>query len=205
VPKSALWAASLDGPTALPGHYQVRITVDGRTQSQPIDLLSDPRLHVPAGELQKQFELGVAIHEQLESVQQSVLEIRTLHDKLAAIRAVPKGKQPQSPEVVRAADALERKVTALEDELIQRKAVANEDPLNFPIRLNNKLASLNQAVARGDAGPGRPEYAEFDELKQAAQRDLAAWAALKARDLAAFNTLLKQKNLPAIVLVSDPR
>lgn len=208
LPKSALWAATLDGPTALPGRYQVRITVDGTSQIQPFELLPDPRLHVPTADLQKQFELGMTIHQQLEAVQQAVLEIRTLHEKLAALRAKSNVKEPQGKQLVAAADAMERKVTALEDELIQRKAVANEDPLNFPIRLNNKIASLNQAVLRGDTAPGQPEYAEFEELKQAAQRHLGAWAALKARDLAAFNTQLKQQKLPEIELStqsSDPR
>jgi hypothetical protein len=202
IPKSALWAASLDGPTALPGHYQVRITVDGRSQTQPFDLLPDPRLNVPAADLQKQFDLGTAIHEQLESVQQAVLEIRALQGQLAEVRKKTNGKQLEGRHVLRAADALERKVTAVEDELIQRKAIANEDPLNFPIRLNNKLGSLNQVVTRGDAAPGQPEYTEFEELRQATAGYLGAWTVLKTRDLAAFNALIKQEKLPEIVLAS---
>jgi hypothetical protein len=142
----------------------------------------------------------MAIHEQVQSVQQAVLEIRALHRKLAEVRKKTNRKQLEGQHVLHAADALERKATALEDELIQRKATANEDPLNFPIRLNNKLGSLNQAVTRGDAAPGQPEYTEFEELKQATASYLGAWTALKARDLAAFNTLIKQEKLPEIVL-----
>jgi photosystem II stability/assembly factor-like uncharacterized protein len=200
LPKSAMWAASLDGPLALPGHYKVRITVDGKGQTQPFEIVPDPRFRVTAEELQRQFDLGRAIHEQLESVQDALLEIRRLHEQLAAIRSAAAGKRPHDKHIAQAADSLERKVYAVEDELIQRKAVANEDPLNFPIRLNNKLASLNQAVARGATAPTQPQYAEFEELKRIATQYLGQWSQLKAYDLAAFNALIGREKLPTIVL-----
>jgi len=200
VPKAAMWAATLDGPVALPGHYKARLTVDGKSQTASFDLLPDPRLTVTAQDLQKQFDLRMAIHEQLESIQNAVLEIRSLHQKLSTVRTDVKGKRPDAERVTQAADALEQKVDAVEDKLIQRKAVANEDPLNFPIRLNNMIASLNQSVGHGDTAPNQPQYTEFNELKGMAAEYLGEWNQLKEKDLAAFNALIRQDKMPAIVL-----
>ena len=201
VPKSAMWSATLDGPVALPGHYKVRLTVDGKSQTREFDLLPDPRLTVTVQDLKKQFDLRMSIHDQLEQVQDAVLEIRNLHDKLTAVRKDIKGKKDEA-QVTQAADSLEQKVATVEDKLIQRKAVANEDPLNFPIRLNNMLASLNQAVSHGDTAPNQPQYTEFNELQQKATEYLGEWNQLKTHDLAAFNSLIRKEKLPAIALAA---
>ena len=201
IPKTAMWAASLDGPVALPGHYQVRVTVDGRSETQPLEIRPDPRLHVTAAQLQQQFDLGMAIRVQLRQVQGAILQIRTLHAKLASIRsAVAAQKVANGPRILRAADALEQKTTAVEDKLIQRKSVANEDPLNFPIRLNNMIASLNALVERGTNAPTQAEVTEFDHLKAMASMDLGEWDRIKGADLAAFNALIGQSGQQAIAL-----
>src|SRR5262249_21351661 len=152
VPKAAMWAASTDGPMALPGHYKVRLTVDGKSRTQSFDIVPDPRLSVTVEQLRKQFDLGVAIHQQLESVQRAVLEIRDLHQKLASVRTAA-DKKPRGAEIKQAADALEQKTFGVEDKLIQRKAIAHEDPLNFPIELNNMWASLGLTVSHGSGEP----------------------------------------------------
>jgi hypothetical protein len=196
-----LWSATLDGPLALPGHYKVRLTVDGKSQTREFDLLPDPRSTVTAQDLKKQFDLRMAIHDQLEQVQGAILEIRNLHEKLTAVRGDVKGKKAEA-QVTQAADSLEQKVSTVEDNLIQRKAIANEDPLNFPIRLNNMLASLNQAVSHGDAAPNQPQYTEFNELQQKATEYLGEWNQLKTHDLAAFNSLIRKEKLPVIALAA---
>jgi len=199
IPKTAMWAASLDGPVALPGHYKVRITVDGKSQTRPFEILPDPRLKVTEAELKQQFDLSTAIIEQLKAVQNAILEVRSLHTQLAAVRS----KATNDPRIVQAADALEQKATAVEDKMIQRKSIASEDPLNFPIRLNNMIASLNALVNRGSAAPTQPEYEEFNKLKAMASEDLNEWNQIKTGDLARFNAMLSQQKLTPITLAAN--
>ncbi len=196
VPRLALWHASVGGPVALPGHYKVRLTVDGKSQTQPFELLPNPSLGVTQDQLKKQFDLVTTINAHLNDVQNAVLEIRALHRQLADVRKAAGA----SPQIVAAADALERKVDAIEDKLTQKKSIASEDPLNFPIRLNNMLASLATTVALGDTEPSQPQYAEFRELDAMAKADLAEWAQIKTGDLAQFNTMLSQGKIKPVVI-----
>jgi hypothetical protein len=203
VPKAAMWSGSLDGPVALPGHYKVRITVDGKTQTQPFDILPDPRLSVTAEELRKQFDLGMAINEKLDMVQNAVLEIRTLHQKVAAARTAAAAAKPaNAAQITQAADTLEQKTSAVEEKLVQRRAIAHEDPLNFPIRLNNMLASLGLSVSHGDAAPTQQAYAEYEELQRTTTQYLAEWNQIKADDLASFNALIRRDKMPAVVVAA---
>src|SRR6185312_6128598 len=186
---------------ALPGRYQVRVTVDGKSETQPFEITPDPRLRVTPAELKQQFDLDMAIRGELRQVQAAIEQIRTLDAKLASIRhSVTAEKSSAAPTILRQADALERKTTAVEDKLIQRKSVASEDPLNFPIRLNNMLASLNALGERGSSAPTQADLTEFQQLKAMAAEDLAEWGRIKRTDLSAFNASIGQSGQSAITL-----
>jgi hypothetical protein len=196
-----MWAASLQGPVALPGNYQVRVTVDGKSETQPFRITPDPRLHVTEAELQQQFDLDMAIRGELRQVQDAILQIRALDARLVSIRAAEAAKKiPNGARILRAADDLERKATTVEDKLIQRKSVASEDPLNFPIRLNNMIASLNALVERGSSAPTQADKVEFDQLRAMASEDLQEWDRVKRTGLADLNALLGKSGQPAITL-----
>ncbi|MGH8327551.1 MAG: hypothetical protein ACRET2_12390, partial [Steroidobacteraceae bacterium] len=201
IPKTSLWSASLQGPVALPGRYQVRVTVDGKSETQPIDITPDPRLHVTPAALEQQFDLDLAIRGELRQVQAAIEQIRALDARLASMQhSVAAEKSGNGSKILRQADALERKAMAVEDKLIQRKSVASEDPLNFPIRLNNMLASLNALVERGSSAPTQADLMEFSRLKAMAAEDLAEWDRIKRTDLAAFNAVIGRSGQSAITL-----
>ena len=196
IPHHTIWNASKSGPVVLPGHYQVRLTVDGRTQVQPLEVMPDPNPGASLAELQKQYDLVRAINAELDQVQTAALELRSLHHGLERVRAAA----PARPEVTAASRTLEDKATAIEERVIQVRSVADEDPLNYPIRLNNMLASLASTVSQGDFAPTKQAYAEFEELKGHAVTDLAEWRDLKARDLPAFNAMLARAKVKPVVL-----
>jgi hypothetical protein len=91
-------------------------------------------------------------------------------------------------------------LTAVEEALYQTKNRASQDPLNFPIRLNNKLASLAATVARADAAPTAQAYAVYDELAARVDAELATLDRVLAQDVPAFNRLVHEKDVPAIRL-----
>lgn len=179
---AALWAGSVAGPRALPGHYQVRLTVDGVSQSRPLEILPDPRGIATPEALAKQFALHSAVNAQLSEVHDAVLEIRTVRVRVDQART-------KGGAVTSAGDALDNKMTAIEQALIEPRSHASEDALNYPVRLNNTLAALGALVGSGDAAPTSQEEAMFEELKAEAAPALAAWRALKANDVAAFDKL----------------
>ncbi|HEV2595904.1 MAG TPA: hypothetical protein VGU01_11950 [Sphingomicrobium sp.] len=196
VPHSALWHATLSGPVVPPGHYTARLTVDGKSKTQPIDIVPNPALTVTQAQLERQFQLNVDVNDELNQVQDAILEIRMLHKKLAEVKT----GASSNARLARAADVLDQNATAIEDKLVQRKSVASEDPLNFPIRLNNQLASLSTTISQGDTEPSRPEYEEFDQLKARAVAVLGEWRQFKSTDLATFNATLDQMKMKRITL-----
>ena len=184
IPHAPLWAGSVAGPKALPGRYQVRLTVDGVSETQPLEIVPDPRGTATPEQLKKQFDLHMAINAELSTVDQAVLDLRAARARIEAAVTAAAGK-PDAAKVKVAGEALNARMTAVEEALIQPRAHAGEDALNFPVRLNNMLAALGSLVADGDAPPTDQDVGMFTELKGECDQQLAEWAKLQP-ELARF-------------------
>jgi photosystem II stability/assembly factor-like uncharacterized protein len=176
IPHSPLWAGSVRGPRALPGNYQVRLTVDGKSQTQPLVIVPDPRNTATPEALRAQFDLHKQINAELTLVHEAVIDIRAARAKLMERKAA----NPASAAQIDAANA---KMTAIEEQLIQPRAHASEDALNYPVKLNNMIAALGSLVDQGDYAPTQQDEQEFVQLKSEADAQMAAWTALKAGEL----------------------
>jgi hypothetical protein len=126
---------------------------------------------------------------------EAVLRIRSLKDQIAA-RTGASGEA----RLKAAGQSLADKLTDVEGEIYQHRNRSNQDPLNYPIRLNNKLASLQNVVEGGDSKPTDQAYAVFKDLSARLDQELARLDALATTDLAALNRLLAQLKLEVIGL-----
>ncbi|SFS12530.1 VPS10 domain-containing protein [Sphingomonas jatrophae] len=201
VPKAAVWHAMNGGATVVPGTYKVRLTVDGKSETQTVRILPNPNLQTTQAELQQQYDLVAAINRELRLVNDAVLELRALHTQVAAAKAAAAGKA-NAAQIVAAADAVEAKAGAVEAVLIQVKNISSQDPLNHPVRLNNMLASLATTVAQGDTAPAKQHHEEYAKLKQVADQQLGTWGQIKSQDVAALNAMLQQQQLKPVTLVA---
>lgn len=193
-PGMVLWSASSQGPAAPPGTYQVRLTVGDQVQTEKFAVKIDPRLiGVTAKDLQEQFDFAIKIRDKTSDANNAVILIRDIK-KQAAERAEKGGDSRISA----SADGLSKKLTEVEEELYQVRNRSNQDPLNFPIKLNNRLASLRRSVETGDARPTNAAYVVFKELSAELDVQLAKLDGLVRSNLAAFNKLLGEKNLEPI-------
>jgi hypothetical protein len=192
-----LWAGQTAGPRVVPGRYELRLTAAGQTQSQPLEVRKDPRLATSEGDYAKQQELLLRIRDELTAAHDAIGRLRDVRDqaKTAAERA--KGG-PSENAVREASEALAKKLTAVEEALYQTKNRSSQDPLNYPIRLNNKLAALASSVASADAAPTEQAYAVHDELKARLDAELQTLDRVLAEDVPAFNSLLREKDVPAV-------
>ena len=190
-----IWSASPErGPKAPPGRYQARLTAAGQTQTQSFDIVMDPRLKgVTVADLQKQFELAMKIRDKTTAANEAVIQIR-------AIRAEVDNRLEESSDagLKRTAQSLLDKMAAIEQELYQVKNQSGQDPLNFPIRLNNRLASLRRSVENGDARPTDGAYKVFDELSAELAGHLSNLESVWGSDLGALNEQLGKLNLQPI-------
>jgi photosystem II stability/assembly factor-like uncharacterized protein len=201
-PGMILWAGQTQGPKATPGTYQVKLTVDGKTETQTFSVNKDPRLDASPEDFAKQFELLIQIRDKLSQMHRSILEIRDARKQIDEItkRASEESDGKEDKAIADAAKSLKEKLTAIEQALYQTQNRASEDPLNYPIRLNNKLAALGGAVAESDAAPTEQDYAVLHELLPAIDAELAKFEQLKREDVVAFNKLVRDRNVPAVII-----
>ncbi len=191
-PGMILWAGSLTGPRVPPGTYTVRLTVDGKQQSQTFEVKKDPRLSTTPEEYTKQLTLALQIRDKLSDTNEGVIRIREVRKQLDEYA------RRDDKRVADAAKALSAKLTAVEEELYQTKNRASEDPLNYPIKLNNKLAHVLGLVEGSDDQPTQQSYMVYEDLATRVNGQLKTLDALMTSDLAAFNKLIHDSNAPAI-------
>lgn len=199
VPHAALWGGDTEGPEALPGTYQIRLTVLGKTYTAPLEIKTDPRLHVSQEDLAKQFDLLIKIRDKVTATDDAIIQMRDLRDQIKAIDKRLKD-DPREKAIADAGKSLDTKMTAVEEALIQTKAKSDEDVLNFPVRLNNHLVALGGVVGSADTAPTKQSYEVFDMVSKAVDEQLAKWQAIVSTDLVAYNNLIKQQDVAAIIL-----
>jgi photosystem II stability/assembly factor-like uncharacterized protein len=191
-----LWAGRLQGPTAVPGTYQVKLSAGGKTLTETFELRKDPRLTTTGADYQQQFDLLLKIRDKLTETHDSITRLRSARDQIKASADRSKGNKP----IADAAKALADKLTAVEEALYQTKNQSNQDPLNFPIRLNNKLAALAGYVASTDMAPTEGAQSVYNDLVAKIDAQLGTLRTLLTTDVAAYNKLVREQDVPAVVV-----
>jgi len=199
VPGAIIWSGTLRGPVAPPGKYQVRLRVGEETMTQTWEWKKDPRISTSQEELEEQFAFLIKIRDKISEVNRAINEIRSLKNQIEALSKQVKDN-PRSKEITEAGRILVEKLKAVEDVLIQSKSKSNQDPLNYPIMLDNKLAALAAVVASADSRPTDGSYQVFKELSEKADAELARFRSLIEADLSAFNKMVQEAGIPAIIV-----
>jgi photosystem II stability/assembly factor-like uncharacterized protein len=198
-PGLILWGASVEeGPVALPGAYQVRITSGSETQTQPFRITEDPRVNVSQADLQAQFDLALKVRDAESRANQAVIDARALRDQVKERLG-----KTQAAEIHASGDALNEKLTEVEEAIYQVKNRSGQDPLNFPIKINDRVGHL-LGVIEGDqdAKPTDQTYKAFTELSGDLDVQLAKLKQAEEMDLAAFNKQLGAASLEPVSLKS---
>ncbi|MBM3725578.1 MAG: glycosyl hydrolase [Acidobacteria bacterium] len=198
-PGMILWAGNLNGPKISPGRYTVRLSAAGATLSQPFEVRKDPRIATTQAEFDSQFELAIQIRDKLTETHQAIIEIRDIRKQLDDFTARHKDLPAAQP-AIKAGAAILARLKEIEEDLYQTRNQSSQDPLNYPIRLNNKLAALAGVVQSADAGPTAQAQQVREELVTAINARLARFRDLKRADLAQFNRLAAEAKIPAVAV-----
>jgi photosystem II stability/assembly factor-like uncharacterized protein len=195
-PGMILWAGETRGPHIVPGNYQVKLTVDGKTMTENFEVKPDPRLTTTPADYAKQLELSLKIRDKLTETHNAIIQIRDVKKQIDDLM-----KRVGGPGTIAdSGKSLSRKLTDVEEALYQTKNQSSQDPLNFPIRLNNKLAALGGVVSRSETPPTDQSYAVYDELAAQIDAQLQKLSQIMKTDVPAFNQMVKDQNVPAIVV-----
>jgi len=189
-----LWWASLSGPRAIPGKYKVSLNVNGEIISQPFTILADPRTESTLEDMKNQFAFIKDVNETMDNAHKSIKKIRNINDKLSAFEAQYKDDDSVK-DLVEKAKKLKEKFSEIEKVLYQTKNRSGQDPLNFPIRLTNKLGHLNSLVSMGDFAPTEQDIAVKNELSKQINEQLETFNNLVDNEIKAFNVAFNNKKL----------
>ena len=188
------WAAGNNGPMAIPGSYQVRLTADGETQTQSFEIKIDPRMeHVTVAQLRERFEFALRIRDRVTQANEAVIEIRRIKGDVG-----DRLEQTDNQRIHEQGGKVESNLSAVESEIYQVRNQSRQDPLNFPIKLNNKLASLLGVVERGETAPTAQSFRVFDHLSELLQTELIRMNTIIEQDLRRLNELLQEEGLDPI-------
>jgi photosystem II stability/assembly factor-like uncharacterized protein len=195
-PGLIMWAASTRGPQAPPGTYQVRVTADGQTATQSFAIAREPRVlnDVTDQDLREQFDLAIKVRDKASQANDAVLLIRGIKAQITDRKAKAAGKAS----VAKALDDLEQALSTVEGEIYQVKLQSSQDPLNFPIKLNNKIAALQGIIESADVRPTEQTYSVFRTLSNRLDEQLTKLDAGVKTRMPPVNQILQREKLEPI-------
>ncbi|TET72293.1 MAG: glycosyl hydrolase, partial [Candidatus Aminicenantes bacterium] len=199
VPGAVLWGGMLSGPVAVPGVYQVKLTVGEKMMMESWQWKKDLRLLTTQEEYQEQFDFLLKIRDKITEVNQAINRLRDVKKQIDVLSRKVK-EHEKGKEVIEAAKMLKQKLSSAEDVLIQSKSKSRQDPLNYPIKLDNKIAALAGIVSSADARPTDQSHEVFKELSAKADEQLTKLKDILKKDLPDFNKLVKKAEIPAIII-----
>ena len=189
-----LWWANLDGAKAVPGSYKVYLNRNGTDISETFTILPDPRAEVSVADMQKQYDFVSDINLTVDNAHQSIKKIRKITSQLDAFTKQYKGNST-TKDLVEKANEMKKGFEEIEKALYQTKNRSGQDPLNFPIRLTNKLAHLNSLVSLDDFPPTEQDIAVKNELTTNIKAQLKAFDTMVDKEIKEFNSAFNDLNL----------
>jgi len=191
------------GPLVPPGHYTVRLTVAGRSYTQPLIVERDPRVTTPTADLEAQQALWNDARDRVRAIVEQTTRIDAMERELKAWQANTRG-QPYAPRIDAAVPPLLAKLEAVRDSIMDVHYHADEISGHFPVVLYNQWLTFDMELVTGDAAPTPAQRQMYADLAKRTDSQLAKLRGIETGDLAAFNALVKQLNVPAIVTAPVP-
>jgi len=180
-----------EGPIVPPGRYQLRLTVNERSYTAPLELRIDPRLAGSEPAVAKEFELALVVRNEIDALHVAVNQIRAVRARLGMLGTLV-GPHPDAAgkEILEASAALEKKMAAVEGVLVQVKKKSSEGNLRYPNMLDDEYDTFRTAI-EADAAPTRSQIAVHEQLARRLHEQLALWSEIAARDVPALNARIK--------------
>jgi photosystem II stability/assembly factor-like uncharacterized protein len=199
-PGMIMWAAQPQrGPASPPGKYVVRVSANGETKTRDFSIGLDPRLKadgITEEFLHEQFKLSSQVRDRVTDANMAVIQIRGLRDQVnERMKKVPERRRA---EIQKIADGLMKPLAAVEEEVYQVRNRSGQDPLNYPIKLNNKIAALMGIVESADHRPTDQTYEVFKELSAELEKQLQTMKTTVDRELPRLNAALQREKVDAV-------
>ncbi|AOW18348.1 glycosyl hydrolase [Polaribacter vadi] len=194
-----LWWASLNGPMALPGTYKVELVVNDSKQTQNFKIINNPSSEVSESEMKAQFDFINDINSKMTEIHKALKNVKKVRSQVGLLKKSITDKTKHK-ELLDFADKLVKDMTKIEETLYQTKSKSGQDPLNYPIRLNNKLAHLNSLTRIGNYAPTQQAIDFKNKITKEIDAELVKLNALFTNGVKELNQKVKDSNIDLIQL-----
>ncbi len=191
-----IWGARpQNGPKAPTGKYQVRFTVGSFSETKTFNIKLNPNLKgISDSDLKETFDLAMKIREKETANNEAVIRIRKVRQQIEE-----RMKELNDPTFTTQAKDFIAKITAIEEDLYQTKNRSGQDPLNFPIKLGNRISAVRRSLESGDNKPTAGVYTVFDELSKELDGHLLKLDNTMKAGIDAINPALMNKQMKAVI------
>ena len=191
-----LWWGTLSGPKAPPGTYTFKVVTEKDSAEVNFEILLDPRIEGTAEDRRAQFEFLLQIRNKLDETHDA---IRNMHDLKHQISALNERIDPEKYEsVITSGKRLDSLMLDIEKALYQTKLKSNQDMLNYPIKLNNKLAHVASLASMGIYRPTKQMLGVASEITAKINLELERWREIQQNDIPKYNALIRDQNVDVI-------
>ena len=197
-----LWWASTNAPKAVPGTYKVALSVDGESQVKTFNILPDENAETDIAGMRAQFNFINDVNETVDKAHKAIKKIRNVNKQLEAFQKQYKGDD-RVADLLEQAKTLSEQFSEIEKALYQTKNRSGQDPLNFPIKLTNKLAHLNSLVGMDDFPPTEQDIMVKNELTALINEELNKFDVLITQEIANFNAAFNSLNLNYLFVADE--
>ena len=194
-----LWWASLNGPMALAGDYKVSLSIGETSKSQKFTILKNPISENSLEDAKAQFDFINDINTKVTEIHKALKNVKKLRTQISSLQKSIKDKDAHK-ELIDYAKNLIEEMTVIEETLYQTKSKSNQDPLNFPIRLNNKLAHLNSLTRIGSYRPTQQAIDFKNEINQLIDKELSKLYVLFDQNVKILNQKVRESKIDLIQL-----
>jgi photosystem II stability/assembly factor-like uncharacterized protein len=201
-----MWADMRDGPRAIPGTYRAELTVGDSRQTVEFEIVPDPRSTATAADYQAQFDFIMAARDLLSRTHVGIRKVRQLRGQLEGLRTrleADAGSDRSVAELIEEIDLLVETIDPIEQALYQTQNESRQDPLNYPIRLNNKLTSLMRTVDVGDVRPTAGAIGVRDELSGAIESELEQLDVVWEENVPALNRKIQSMGIDVVSITEE--
>ena len=197
-----LWSYNLTGPKAVPGNYKVRLRSKGQMQEEDIQILPDPRSLTNTADYKAQFDFVQQISDTITAMHRCIKEIRDVRTQINGLKTKLPKEDKFKPLSTRLAQ-IDSVMTNVENNLYQTKNRSSQDPLNYPVKLNDKMANLMGINVGGNYPPTEASRQVFDILSKQAGDELGRWNTVKIVDLPEINRMVREIGVDVVRLNQD--
>jgi hypothetical protein len=196
-----LWNGFVGGPKAAPGEYVAKFKTGTDSVEVPFTILADPNYKISQSEYEEQVSFLITARDKFTDVMKALRDVKEVRQQMTDFsnrngKNIPK-------EIKQQIDTINKQMTAVEEALHQTKAKSGQDVLNFPIRLDDKLASVYNSAAAGNTAPSKQSKEAYAELAGQIDQQFNKLKRILNEEVTKLNQLIHEKTLPVIGLKKE--